>query len=211
MTEQVPLDPFTMLKAIIRDRRFTHAEARFLLNHVLHTDNASRKVHHSIRATAEELEVDRKVGEKAVRKAQGLKYLSASKPYRNTRGQTVKDMWFRPFPPAPEGSVAPGDNEDRGSHEGSEAPPSTPLPMFYPCFEHGEVGCGCDRHQPPGDQPVEMCERHTSYPKASCYYCEAELSKPKSALPSWKQQDLYERQMAQEGLNRFGEPLGVDY
>ena len=56
---------------------------------------------------------------------------------------------------------------------------------------------------------MEMCEFHLSFPKDSCTYC----ARPKveSSLPEHKQKELYERDMAEDGLNEFGEPLGMDY
>jgi len=105
---------------------------------------------------------------------------------------------------APQGE-APTDDPQSSEDVVTQPEAPTDHPSPYPCFQHGVVGCDCKSPE----EEVQMCDLHSSFPKDECDYCKQPTVESK--LPAWKQQQLYERDIAKDGLNKYGEPLGIDY
>jgi len=122
--------------------------------------------------------------------------------------------------------------QDRGRDGGQEVPPSTTstpsTSLLPPCFCHGQPNCpdeqALDSETPSGPLPEEPLSLQGQAAEAqvdekkpcgcpadgSCPTCRGDVVRPSRYGPK-KLKEFRDRELRDEGLNEYGEPLGIDY
>lgn len=216
MTEFKPLD---FLRTIDADDGLDVYEYALLNAAARGTDNATFKVRRSLSALGKMSKMKRQTASDLLERPHVARYFSAIE-----RLPRRVDLWIRQEPaPLVRGTDMAAEEDEDIEHVRGADKPCTPggqgmsvgrtpsalsTSICPPCFQCGQAACACSTEPAP---EVEKKPCGCVLDGGSCPTCRGDAPTverhPEWQRKQWRDNDLEQN----EGLNEYGEPLGLDY